>query len=140
MRRQLAVVAASPAWGVGLVLVLLAAAVGCGGGAPEATVEGRVAYQGQPIAGGALTFYPASGRPITAPLSQDGAYSCRLPPGEYRVTVTVGVTLPPGWKEGDPVPPPAVVVPPRYGSRLETPLSATVPAEGGAQTVDFTLK
>jgi hypothetical protein len=128
-------------WRLALPLLILGGAFGCGGDADEGvTVEGKVAYQGEPITNGSLTFFPASGRPITAALSEDGEYSCQLPPGEYRVTVTVGVMPPAGWKEGDPVPPPSIVLPDRYGSRLETPLTATVTAASGTHTVDFPLE
>jgi hypothetical protein len=140
MRRFWAGAARLRPWQVVIALSVISATVGCGNGAEGVSVEGRVVYQDKPISNGALTFFPASGRPITATLSDDGAYSCRLPPGEYRVAITVGVSLPPGWKEGDAVPPPTIELPARYSSRLETPLTATVNGENRSQSIDFTLR
>ena len=113
--------------------------VGCGDDSGDVPIEGHVAYQDRALDSGALTFYPAQGRPITAVIDAEGGYSCRLPPGEYRVAVTLGVRLPPGWKEGDPEPPQPITLPPDYGSRLKTPLTATVTADHSAP-IDFSLK
>ena len=122
-----------------IVLAIIAPAIGCADGSDGVSVAGRVVYQDQPITSGALTFFPADGRPITATLSGDGKYECVLPPGEYRVAITVGVSLPAGWKEGDPVPPNAINLPAKYASRLESPLTATVKADHDAP-IDFALK
>jgi hypothetical protein len=123
------------------VVVLLAFGVfaGCSGDSTDPLVEGRVSYQDKALESGVLTFYPAQGRPITAVISSGGSYSCRLPPGEYRVAVTLGVSLPPGWKEGDPEPLQAITLPAEYGTRLRTPLTATVTADQSAP-IDFELK
>ncbi|HEX6962996.1 MAG TPA: hypothetical protein VF175_14095 [Lacipirellula sp.] len=123
-----------------LPLAALAVAAGCSAVESNAvSVSGEVLYEGQPLSNAALMFYPTEGRPVTAPIVE-GAYSVELPPGEYRTTVTLGAELPPGWKEGDPLPPPTRELPPQYSSRLETPLSASVTAAAGeSQTIDFTL-
>ncbi len=42
------------------------------------------------------------------------------------MTVNVGVTLPPGWKEGDPVPKQAIELPVQYTVQSQTKLSATI--------------
>jgi hypothetical protein len=124
-------------WQAALALSLLAL-VGCGRDSEGVSVSGKVVYQNQPVAGGALTFFGATGRPVTAPLDQEGAYEVELAPGDYQVTVTIGATLPPGWKEGDPVPPPTMKLPDQYSSRLKTPLTASVKAESD-QPIDFNL-
>jgi hypothetical protein len=129
---------ASPAGNLAWALSILALAVGCGEESNVTSLSGHVLYEGQPLSNASLMFYPAEGRPIIAPLSE-GDYSVELPPGEYRVTVTLGAELPPGWKEGDPVPPSTRELPRQYSSRVDTPLTANVNAENGAQTVDFTL-
>ena len=122
------------AWGFSI----LALAVGCGGESNVTSLSGRVLYEGEPLSNASLMFYPAEGRPVIAPLS-DGDYSLQLPPGEYRVTLNLGAELPPGWKEGDPVPPTTRKLPRQFSSRLETPLTATVSAEGEGQTIDFNV-
>lgn len=121
-----------------LGVLALTGAVGCGDKSTLNTVSGTVKFQDKPIESGSLTFYPASGPGVTTVI-EGGAYSCELEPGQYRATVVVGVTLPPGYKEGDPVPPQEVVLPEVFGSRLETPLTALV-TDGGIVTVNFEME
>ncbi len=128
-----------PAAKLALALAALALAVGCGGaGSNTVPVTGNVQYEGQPLSNAALTFYPSKGRPITAPIA-GGEYSVELPPGEYRVTITLGAELPPGWKEGDPIPLSDRKLPRQFSSRLDTPLTAAVSAAGEGQTLDFNV-
>lgn len=127
-----------PAGGLAWAFSILALAIGCGGESNVTSLSGRVLHEGQPLSNASLMFYPAEGRPMIAPLS-DGDYSVELPPGEYRVTVNLGAELPPGWKEGDAVPPTTRKLPRQFSSRLDTPLTATVSAEGEGQTVDFNV-
>ncbi|WP_145434869.1 carboxypeptidase-like regulatory domain-containing protein [Lacipirellula limnantheis] len=112
--------------------------IGCGGESSVTSLSGRVLYEGQPLSNASLMFYPGDGRPVIAPLS-NGDYLAQLPPGEYRVTVNLGAELPPGWKEGDPVPPTSRKLPRQFASRLDTPLTATVGPEGKDQTIDFSV-
>ncbi|MBX3432086.1 MAG: carboxypeptidase regulatory-like domain-containing protein [Pirellulales bacterium] len=114
-------------------------AIGCSRQEPGLPVAGTVTYRGKPVPKAAITFYPASGRPVMASASESGQYSCRLEPGDYQATVVLGVQLPPGWKEGDPIPPPSVTLPANYSSRVRTPLRATV-AAGQTEPIDFALK
>jgi hypothetical protein len=69
---------------LGLLLVIL---VGCGG---QATVSGKVLYDGQAVADGWISFIPAQGGGMTAGAPvKDGQYSVTgLAPGKMRVTVT----------------------------------------------------
>jgi hypothetical protein len=113
--------------------------VGCGASSDTVSVSGNVSYRGEPLPGGAITFFPAAGRPVTAPISDDGEYSAELPPGEYVVVVNVSTELPPGYQEGDPLPPPKVVLPPEYTTRVRSTLKATVTADLD-EAVDFALK
>ena len=85
-----------------------------------------------------MMFFPARGRAIATATDAAGDYSVVLAPGEYKVTVNIGVKLPAGWKEGDPVPPQEVVLPTEYTTRIKTSLKATV-AVGGEQAIDFVL-
>jgi hypothetical protein len=119
----------------GSFAVLLA---GCGGSTDGVPVSGTVTYRGQPFSNASITFYPASGRPVSAAIT-DGEYSAVLAPGEYKVTISLGVNLPPGWKEGDPIPPREIVLPQQYSSVLHTQLTAKV-SEDHSEPVDFKLE
>ena len=112
--------------------------VGCGEPTGDVAVQGQVSYRGEPLSGGAITFFPATGRRVTAAISE-GEYSAKLPPGEYVVVINVGANLPPGFQEGDPIPPPQVVLPPEYTTRARSKLTATV-REGNQQPIDFKLE
>lgn len=118
-----------------LILPLL---TGCGEQSNEVSVAGQFTLQNTPIARGAVTFFPERGRPITTATDEQGQYMADLAPGEYRVTVNIGVQLPPGWKEGDPVPPQKASIPAQFTSRVNTPLKMTV-TESGAEPSDFNL-
>jgi hypothetical protein len=111
---------------------------GCGNSDGRVPISGTVTYLGQPFSNASIAFYPATGRPVMAAIS-DGQYAVELAPGDYKVTVNLGVNLPEGWKEGDPVPPQEMVLPRQYSNVLHTPLSATV-ADGESEPVDFDLK
>lgn len=126
-------------WRPVAALLLLGLTAGCGEKSDGVLIGGRVTYQGKAIGNGSLTFFPAQGPPVTTALAEDGAYECLLPAGEYRVAVAVGVALPPGWKEGDPVPRQAVELPEAYATRLKTPLTASVAADQSA-SIDFSLE
>jgi hypothetical protein len=126
-------------WLCVLSIVVIAAVAGCGESSNEVSVEGRVTYRGEPLSKGSVTFFPSSGRPAAAALSEGGEYSLELLPGQYTVTVNVGTDLPPGFKEGDPIPPPKVVLPPEYTTRAKSSLTATV-RQGDEQAINFELK
>ncbi len=122
-------------------LTLLAAVLmlgGCSKPTEGTSVAGRVTYQEEPLADGSLMFYPSDGRPTAVALGADGTYSCQLPAGEYRVTVNVGVKLPAGWDEGDPVPRPSIQLPTHYTSRARTPIQVTI-SENQTEPLDLTL-
>ena len=60
-------------------------------------------------------------------------------PGEYTVTVAVGIEYPKGFKEGDPVPAVKIVLPDQYTSRAKSTLKAMV-NKGQNAPIDFELK
>lgn len=122
-----------------LALVLLLCTLGCSAGSEGVSVTGEITYRDQPITEGSLAFYPSKGRPTITAISADGSFECRLPVGDYRVTVTIGVKLPPGWKEGDPVPPRAIRLPPAYGSRVKTPIKVSI-TESRSEPLDLKLQ
>jgi hypothetical protein len=102
-------------------------------------VHGRVAYRGEALKSARITFFPSTGRPVTAGVSQ-GEYETEIPPGDYTVVINIGTELPPGFKEGDPLPPPPkIVLPPQYSTRALSTLKATVKS-GQDQPIDFDLK
>jgi hypothetical protein len=125
-------------WLAYALLAPLTFAVGCGGGPHTVSVSGRVAYRGEPVNSGAVTFFPATGRQVIAPIS-NGQYRTDLPPGDYTVVINVSTELPPGFKEGDPLPPAKIVLPAEYATRAKSTLSAEV-GESGSQEVNFELK
>ena len=54
-----------------LPLAALAVAAGCSAVESNAvSVSGEVLYEGQPLSNAALMFYPAEGRPVTAPIGE----------------------------------------------------------------------
>jgi hypothetical protein len=120
-----------------LALALLA--IGCGGSSNAVHVQGKVSLRGEPLPRGVVTFFPASGRPVSAPISSQGEYSAKLSPGEYTAIVNVGVPLPPGYKEGDPLPKPEFDLPTEYTSAARSKLTATVSAQG-QKPIDFNLE
>jgi hypothetical protein len=129
------------------LLLLLICVPGCGKSSGKAAVRGHVSYRGAPLESASLTFFPASGRPEATTVSK-GEYSIELArqnhwrirtPGEYTAIVLIGIDLPKGYKEGDPVPPPKIVLPEEYTSRAKSPLKAVV-SSGQAEPIDFDLK
>ncbi len=121
-----------------LVTALLGMLVGCGEASSNVAIQGKVSVAGEPLPGGTLTFFPNEGRPLATVLSKTGTYSCEVPPGDYRVTLVVGVQLPPGWEEGDRIPEPAFQIPMQFTTRKRTPLRATV-TPGQSEPIDFSL-
>jgi hypothetical protein len=111
---------------------------GCSETWTAVSIHGNVSYQDKALDNGSIMFYPAAGRPAFAVLNADGDYSIDLEPGEYTVTIENSAPLPPGFKEGDPMPPPKVVLPPEYSTRARSMLKATVAADQ-SEAIDFKL-
>lgn len=122
-----------------ILLTLFPWLVGCAETRNGMSVGGKVTFQGQPITNGTVSFFPTSGRAVNLAISTEGTYSGQLPVGNYRVAINVSVNLPDGWKEGDPVPPPPIMLPPQYTSRARTPLAATV-TDPQTSGIDFSLE
>lgn len=130
-----------PLWTVRVALaaMLMTSTPGCREETSGVSVHGHVSYRQQPIENGTLTFFPAVGRPIHASLASGGKYTVDLEPGDYRVVVNISAELPEGWKEGDPVPPPKILLPAEYTTRAASTLQVTV-VEGHPDPIDFNLE
>jgi hypothetical protein len=123
----------------GIAFAILATiSAGCSAESPTVSVHGKVSFRGEPITSGVVTFFPVAGRPTSAPLDSDAMYRVELPPGEYTVVVNVGAEVPPGYKEGDPLPPPKLILPPEYTTRAKSKLTASV-KEGQTEPINFAL-
>jgi hypothetical protein len=123
----------------GRAALLMALALPAGCGENDATLTGRVLYNGRPVTGGWLTFRPADGRKNTRTvlIDENGIYAAPLPAGEVRIAVdnrewerpaaraAAGVTpaLPTGLKL-----PPGVNAPPP--GRLKPAESGRAPEDG----------
>jgi hypothetical protein len=125
--------------GVVAIMLLALSAGGCRNSSTGGvSVEGNVSFRGAPLSKASLTFFPTAGRPVSV-VVVDGQYQTELMPGEYTAVVDLAAELPPGFKEGDPVPPPKLVLPEKYTSRAKSPLKATVVADLD-KPIDFDLK
>ncbi|HEY7329804.1 MAG TPA: group 1 truncated hemoglobin [Gemmataceae bacterium] len=59
-----------------------------------ARIEGKVTYQGKPVAGGTITFAAKSGLAFSGVLAADGSYVLRVKPGEYKVAIDTKAKIP----------------------------------------------
>jgi hypothetical protein len=132
--------------------LLLAAALGCGGGsADDVPVTGTVTLDGNPLPGAVVTFHPegaTKGLGGHGKAGDDGHYSLTparggkgIPPGEY--TVVVSRLLRRDGSPPDPNVPPIEsdaheTLPALYSRREASTLKATVSPE--AKVHDFALQ
>ena len=121
-----------------LVLSMLVCA-GCKKASLGESVSGTVTYKNNPLEGGSIAFFPIAGRPVIAEVAGDGSYEVQLPPGDYVVTIAASAKLPEGFKEGDPAPPPGLVLPAQYTTQAKSTLAATVAADQ-SEPIDFALQ
>ncbi|WP_439620817.1 hypothetical protein [Gemmata sp.] len=116
-----------------LLLVPLAAALGCGG-SNMGQVSGTVTYKGKPVAPGVIQFYPANGPMAFGGLDANGHFTLTTktpgdgaPVGEHRVCVLPFV---PGTGEMGPGKPQFDLdpknIPHKYRDRETTPLRVEV--------------
>lgn len=100
-------------------------------------MSGNVTFRGKPLPRGVVNFVQPPERPRGATINSDGTYACRLPAGQYKVTVTVGLDLPDDFQEGDPLPPPDIKLPAKYGNSRTSGISLDV---DGERQFDISLK
>lgn len=135
--------------GFGVCLTLIA--TGCGGSNPKTIkVAGKVSYNGGPVTQGSITFQPtktaegALSRPARGDIGSDGTYELSTfetgdgaIPGDYLVLV---VTATGGPTPEEPKAKETWATPERFGSPIESPLEATVPADhSGVLELNFDL-
>lgn len=121
-----------------MLLLLLVWPIGCRPKAETVSVQGGISYRGEALNGSVITFFPSAGRSFGASAPR-GQYTIELPPGEYTVVIEAGNEFPPGFKEGDPLPPPRIVLPEQYTTRAKSELKATI-EPGQSQPLDFDMK
>ena len=121
---------------IGLLAVIGIA--GCKKSDGTVPVHGHLTLKGQPVANATLTFYPQSGRPVSAAVDQ-GQYSTRLLPGDYTATVALAIELPKRSLENEPVPPPKNVLPEEYTTENKSTLKRTIKSDQ-SEAIDFDLK
>jgi len=80
---------------ISLLALTLFLLLGCGKTAPvpDATVRGRVLFQGRPLAGGVVVFAPDrekgnASKPLSATIDAEG---------HYKLTIDGAAAVPPGW-------------------------------------------
>lgn len=124
-----------------LLLLFCSLQLGCDRGPQLGEVQGKVSYQGKALGHGMVSFFPATGRPIGVAILTDGTYTTALEPGNYGVIVVSPPKLPPGFKEGDPLPPPDPnPLPAKYGRKETSGLSAKIEPGSEPQVVDFEME
>src|SRR3954471_11650575 len=110
---------------IAILLFIGLFAAGCAKSSDLRHVHGVIKYRNEPVSNASITFFPSTGRAVSA-AAPEGEYNVELAPGDYTVTVSVGVQLPKGFKEGDPVPAPKYALPEEYTSRAKSKLQANV--------------
>jgi hypothetical protein len=140
---------------VPVVLVAIGLSLGCGGPAsrlptdapPLYPAKGKVTYNGSPLGGALVVFYPESGNISgSAQTGTDGTFSVQaypphegMPVGNYKVTVKKTESIP--LDTGDPdttATETKYLTPERYGQMNASGLTAEVP-EGGRTDLVFEL-
>jgi hypothetical protein len=119
------------------LLTIVPLAVGCGDG--KAVVSGKVTFNGEPIARGAITLVPTDGKGQTAGSSiESGAYLIQgVPPGEKTVQIIAVYSL--GRRkddDGGDVEAMGDLLPASWGPASKERLTVTAPTT----TKDFTIE
>jgi hypothetical protein len=110
-------------------LLFFPALAGCG--QQTGHISGKVLYQGQPLAGGRLTFRPADPKlnTLSVPIDADGRYEATLPVGEVTIAVDNRELQPP-TRDPSPGLPPGIKLPDQAGGAKAAPAA---PSSGQAK-------
>jgi hypothetical protein len=126
--------------GVAVAALTMLAGGGCGPGDNTADVSGTVTFDGAPVADGSITFVPSDGKsPTAGGVIKDGKYTCRVPVGPMKVSITsakeVGRKKLYQTKDSPEVPVMKEILPEKYNMKTEL----TYEVKSGTQVKDFTL-
>ncbi|MFH1922280.1 MAG: hypothetical protein ABIP48_20650 [Planctomycetota bacterium] len=123
-----------------LVAASAIAVIGCSGsGLPDTVpITGLVTYNGEPVAEAQVSFIPAQGRPASGGTGADGRFKLttfQLDDGAVlgEHTVTIAKTAPTPGQEDDPYAEQISLIPEKYGKLQDSPLKATVSADGPSE-------
>jgi hypothetical protein len=135
-------------------LIVLACLLASGCGSQNATVVGKVTYQGKPVSGGSVIVYCSDKQIARGIIAVDGTYSIpNVPFGSGTVTVEAPARIPVGLRvpqtlppsSGGPIPsraeasdPAQPALPPRYTVPEESGLSVVI--DRGVVNYDIDLK
>jgi hypothetical protein len=120
-------------WRLLLAAGACAFAVGCG--TRTAPLEGKVTFQGMPIAEGTITLEPAGkGAVVASPISQ-GTYRATAAPGKYRAMFSAYRTANTPGPDGNPHK--IQYLPAKF--TVDCQIAVDVPREGNKK-LDFDLK
>jgi hypothetical protein len=122
-------------------LCTLISACNSSSGPPRYKISGKVAFQGQPVEEGVITFSePTTGQVNEGPLGSGGVYSTELPAGSYKVSVSPPLVqskptadTPPDWVEKN-----VNNIPKKYRRQETSGLTADIAKD--KRTFDFDLK
>jgi hypothetical protein len=119
-------------------LVLAGLAAGCGAG--QATVSGKVLFNGKPLPGGWLTFRPIdpSKNSVTAQIDENGHYEVVLPAGDVKIAVDNRE-----WEPAVPaksVLPPGVKLPVAPKTTVDAPAATSAPSKPPGSYVPIPAK
>src|SRR5262245_25815376 len=135
MKRQLRLICAS------VVAALMICGCGSGDKNPRYKVSGKVAYQGQPVEEGTITFEnPDAGQVNSSPLGSSGTYALDLPAGAYKVSVAPPLVETKGTSDSPPdlVPKKVNNIPKKYWIQETAGLTAEVAKD--KRSFDFELR
>jgi len=123
-----------------MLLIMLAALLGCSGAHDTASVAGTVTYKDRPVDGATVIFHPKAdaqtAKPAQGKTDSGGHFTVTTyfgpgeqpsgaMPGDYAVTVTK-IDEPQGTFDPHKDPPPKNHLPAKYSTPQQTPLSVTI--------------
>jgi hypothetical protein len=141
---------------IAMVVSMFVVVCGCGSSEPTATIvptvpaSGVVTYQGKPLAGHRITFYPVGDeRPASGVTDDQGRFVLGTNGeddgavvGIHKVTIvpeSLAGTVEPGKEVPGMMPVPPSPLPPKYSDVKTSELTVTIP-EGGTREIEVKLE